>query len=186
MKVRNGVSNVVFAGTTIVLLILAGIGFSLYLTHSSSSQTMTENMTETMTETMTHNTTTSANGTSAIQFTPATGQMIHSAWLLIEPSGTGDYAVSVYAQGLESTQGTGYVYIVEGTQRTGSMAVVPLGANETASEFETTNHGVGSFFTMLMQNPYDSFESIQIVYLPGMQMTNATVVATATLTMMTH
>jgi hypothetical protein len=66
----------------------------------------------------------------------------------------------------------------------GSMAVVPIGPNATASEFETSSNGVGNFFILLSQNPYSAFENVQIVYLPGMQMTNATVVATATLTMM--
>ena len=180
MKVRSGVSNAVFAGTAIVLVILAGIGFSLYFTSTGASTT-----TDNMTATMTHTVTASMNATDASQFTPATGQMIHTAWLLIEPTGSGDYAVSVFAQGLESTQATGSIYIVEGTQSSGSMGVVPIGANATASEFGTTSQGVGSYFTLLMQNPYDSFENVQIVYLPGMQMGNATVVATATLSMAT-
>lgn len=179
MKVRPGISNAVFAGTSVVLLIIAGISFSLYLTTPHSTVTTTETMMETTTMTGSAST----GGTEAIPFTPATGQMIHSAWLLIEPSGSGDYAVSVYAQGLESTQGTGNVYIVEGAQTSGSMSMVPMGPNETASEFETTSAGVGAYFVQLMQNPYTSFENIQIVYLPGMQMSNAVVVATANLTM---
>jgi hypothetical protein len=178
MKVRRGVSNAVFAGTAVVLLIIAGVGFTLYLTNSTTTHTTTENMTETST--------TMANSTEAIQFAPATGQMIHTAWLLIEPTGSGEYAVSVYAQGLESTQGTGSAYIVEATSSSGSMSTAPIGPNATASEFETTSAGVGSYFVVLMQNPYSSFENIQIVYLPGMQMSSAMVVATATLTMMSH
>lgn len=137
-------------------------------------------MTETMTETASMMTTA---GTDAIQFTPSTGQMVNNAWLVIEPTGSGDYAVSVYAQGLESTNGTTNVYIVEGTQSSGTMSVVPIGPNATASEFGTTSDGVGAYFVVLMQNPYTSFENIQIVYLRGMEMSNATVVATATLTM---
>lgn len=182
MKVRPGVSNAVFAGTSVVLLIIAGFGFSLYLTTPHSTVTTTETMAETMTSTAT----TSAGSPDAILFAPATGQMVHSAWLLIEPSGSGEYAVSVYAQGLESTQGTGNVYIVEGAQSSGSMSMVPIGPNETASEFETTSSGVGAYFVQLMQNPYTSYESIQIVYVPGMQMSSAVVVATANLTMMSH
>ena len=182
MKFRAGVSTAVFAGTTVVLLILAGIGFSLYLTNSSS-HTTTENMTETMTETMTQTSTSAMNGTDAVEFTPATGQMIHSGWLLIQPAGMDDYAVSVHAEGLENTQAMGSDYIVEGAQSSGSMAVVPIGPNATASEFDTNGNGVGNFFILLSQNPYSTFENIQIVYLPGMQMTNAIVVATATLSM---
>ncbi|GEM_PF-2279947 len=179
MKVRTGVSTTVFAGTSVVLLIIAGIGFGLYLANSSSTHTTTDNMTETSTSTMTETT----NGTDAIQFTPATGAMIHSAWLLIEPAGMDEYAVSVHAEGLESTQSAGSDYIIEGAQSSGSMAVVPIGPNATASEFETSSTGVGNFFVLLGQNPFSSFENVQIVYLPGMQMTNATVVATASLSM---
>ena len=175
MKVRRGVSNAVFAGTSIVLIMIAGVGFSLYLT-SSSTHTTTENMTETMTTGTTE--TTAGN---AIQFTPATGQMIHTGWLLIEGSGSGHCAVAIHAEGLENTQQMGSVYIVEAEQSSGSMAVVPIGPNATASEFETTIAGVGSFFIVLNQNPFTSFENVQIVYLPGMEMTNATVVATAQL-----
>lgn len=183
MKVHMGVSNAVFAGTTVVLLVIAGIGFALYLTNSSPAQTTTESMTETMTHTSTATMTETANGTSAIEFTPATGQMIHTAWLLIEPAGMDQYALSVHAEGLESTQSTGGDYIVEGAQSSGSMSVVPVGPNATASEFDTASNGIGNYFVLLSQNPYTTFENIQIVYLPGMQMTNATVVATATLTM---
>jgi hypothetical protein len=183
MKVRIGVSNAVFAGTTVVLLIIAGVGFALYFTSSSSAHTTTDNMTETMTQTSTSVMTETSNGTEAVQFTLATGSMIHSAWLLIEPAGMDQYAVSIHAEGLESTQSTGSDYIVEGAQSSGSMAVVPIGPNATASEFETSSSGVGNFFILLGQNPYSSFENVQIVYLPGMQMTNATVVATASLAM---
>lgn len=175
MILRRGVSTAVFAGTSIVLLVLAGIGFSLYLT-SPVTHTTTENMTETMTSSMTE--TMAGN---AIKFAPATGQMVHTGWLLIEAAGQGDYAVAVHAEGLESTQQMGSIYIVEAEQASGSMAVVPIGPNATASEFETSSAGAGNFFIVLMQNPFTSFENIQIVYLPGMSMTNATVVATASL-----
>jgi hypothetical protein len=186
MKSRAGVSNAVFAGTAIILLILAGIGFALYFSNSPSTQTTTENMTETMTHMSTTAVTVTSNGTDALEFTPVTGQMIHSAWLLIEPAGMDQYALAIHAEGLENTQSMGSDYIVEGAQSSGSMSVVPIGPNATASEFDTNGNGVGNFFILLSQNPYTTFENIQIVYLPGMQMTNATVVATASLTMMSH
>lgn len=193
MSAKKGVSTAVYAGTVIVLVILAGAAFGLYLTKSPAAQTMTENMTETttasMTETMTETmtpTSTQMAAETAVQFTPATGQMIHTAWLVIEPTVSGQYALSVYAQGLENTQSMGSDYIIEGAQSSGAMAVVPVGPNATASEFGTSSAGAGSFFVLLNQNPYTSFENIQIVYLPGMEMTNATVVATATLTMSAH
>ena len=183
VKLRPGVSNAVFAGTAIVLVIIAGVGFALYLTNSPSTVTTTNNMTETMTHTSTTTMVENANGTSAVEFAPVTGQMIHTGWLLIEPAGMDQYALVVHAEGLESTQSTGSDYIVEGTQSSGSMAVVPIGPNATASEFETGSSGVGNYFVLLSQNPYTAFENVEIVYLPGMQMTNATVVATAALTM---
>jgi hypothetical protein len=186
MKSRAGASNAVFAGTVVVLLILAGIGFALYLSNSPSIQTTTDNVTETMTHVSTTVMTETANGTDAVEFTPTTGQMIHSAWLLIEPAGMNQYALAIHAEGLENTQSMGSDYIVEGAQSSGSMSVVPVGPNATASEFGTSNNGAGDFFILLSQNPYSTFENIQIVYLPGMQMTNATVVATASLTMMAH
>jgi hypothetical protein len=185
MKVRVGISNAVFAGTAIVLLIFAGTGFALYFTNSPATQTTTENMTETMTHTSTAVMTETANGADAIEFAPATGQMIHDAWLLIEPSGMDRYALAIHAEGLESAQSTSSDCIVEGTQ-SGSMSVVPIGPNATASEFGTTSAGVGNYFILLNQNPYAAFENIQIVYLPDMQMANATVVATAALTMTSH
>ena len=198
MKVRRAVTNAVFGGTVVVLLIIAGVGYSLYFTNMHAGQemtsvmtetvnhtmTVTENMTETMTNTMTA-TSTSVVSESAIQFAPVSGQMIHSAWVLVQPAGS-EYAVSVHAEGLESTQGTGNVYIVEATSSSGSMSMAPIGPNGTSSEFETTSGGVGNFFILLGQNPYNAFESIEIVYLPGMQMSNGTVVATASLTMMMH
>ena len=195
MKVRRAVTNAVFLGTVVVLLIFSGIGYSLYfismpaghetsvMTVTTDAMMVTESMNHTTTQTMAEGST-SAVTESAVQFTPAPGQMVHSAWALIEPAGSGMYAVSVHAEGLESTQGTGNVYIVEATSASGSMSVAPIGPNGTSSEFETTGSGVGDFFVLLGQNPYSAFESIEIVYLPGMQMSNGTVVATASLTMM--
>ena len=87
--------------------------------------------------------------------------------------------MSLHADGLEPPSSGGY--IVEGVQRTGSMNVVPIGANATASEFDATTNGVGNYWTVLMQNPTTSFEAINLVYLPGMDMTHATVVASAQL-----
>ena len=93
--------------------------------------------------------------------------------------------MSVHAEGLESTMGTGNVYNVEAASASGGMSVSPIGRNATSSEFETTSGGVGNFFILLGQNPYSAFENIQIVFLPGMQMGNGTVVATASLMMAT-
>jgi hypothetical protein len=188
MSSRRGVTNQVFAVTVIVLLVVAAAGFALYLTRPPAMESTTEAMTETATGSAALTTTESMNQSTraagAVQFTPATGQMLHTAWLVVSPTESGQYALAVYAQGLDSVPGSDY--IVEGTQSSGSMAVVPIGPNATASEFDVGGNGVGSYFTVLGQNPFSNFESIEIVFLPGMQMTNTTVVATASLTMMAH
>jgi len=146
---------------------------------------MQETSTITMTETMSHSasssgvmneTTTSA----AIAFVPAHGQMFGSGWLIIASLGNGDYAVTLHATGLESASMGNY--IVEAAQNSGQMARVPIaGTNATLSEFEADSSGNGQFFTVLMENPHSLYESVSVVYLPGMEMTNATVVATAAL-----
>ncbi len=185
MRPRRAVSSKVFGATVAVLVLVAAAGFALYLSRPTMTETTTETMTSSVTQTMTE-TSPSAGASQAVQFTPAAGMMLHSAWLVVSMTESGQYALSVYAQGLEPSQGTGNDYIVEGAQSSGSMAVVPVGPNATASEFEVGSNGVGSYFTLLNQNPFSSFESIDIVYLPGMQMANATVVATASLSMMSH
>lgn len=190
MQARRAVTNQAFAATVVALVLIAAIGFTLYLTKPTVMESMTETMTETVTQpvttTMTETMSQSASGASAIPFTPATGQMLHNAWLLVGKTESGQYAISIYAQGLDTTEGTGNDYIIEGAQSSGSMLVVPIGPNATASEFEVGSNGVGLYFTLLNQNPVTNFENIEIVFLPGMQMNNATVVATASLSMMSH
>jgi len=103
--------------------------------------------------------------------------MIHSAWVIVASVGSGHYVISLHAEGLEPPAMGGY--IVEGVQRTGSANVVPIGANATASEFDAGTDGTGNYWTILMQNPSSSFGAIYLVYLPGMNMAQASVVATA-------
>ena len=105
--------------------------------------------------------------------------MINSGWVIIASVGNGDYIVSLHADGLEPPASGGY--IVEGVQRTTSMNVVPIGVNATVSEFDAGADGSGSYWTVLMQNPSSSFESLELVYLPGMSMAQAAVVASAQL-----
>lgn len=193
MNSRRAITNQAFAGTVIALIVIAAVGFTLYLTRQPMTETMTSTVTDsmteqmtstatlTMTESMTH-TSTAVMTQEAITFTPQKGQMVGEALLLVQPTGmTGEYALSVYAPGLEPTVGTGNDYIIEGTQASGSMASVPVTGNVTSSEFEVGSNGVGQFFAILSQNPYTSFENVQIFYLSGMQMSNAALVATATL-----
>lgn len=178
---RRAVTTTVFGVTVAVLLVVAASGFVLYGTRS----TMQETSTTTMTETMTQSTSTSSSmnqsaAPAAVAFVPAHGQMFGGGWLIIAALGNGDYALTLHATGLESASMG--IYIVEAAQNSGQMAMVPVaGTNATLSEFEADSSGNGQFFTVLMENPHSIFESVSIVYLPGMEMQNATVVATATL-----
>ena len=185
---RRAVTTAVFGVTVAILLLGAASGFVLYGTRSGMQETSTVTMTDTMTETMSQSAATSgsmnesANPAAAIAFVPAQGQMFGGGWLIVAPLGNGDYALTLHATGLESASMGNY--IVEGAQRSGQMATVPVaGSNATLSEFEADGSGNGQFFAVLMENPSSTYESISIVYLPGMEMQGATVVATATLTM---
>ena len=186
MRFRRGVTNAIFGGTVVALLVISAVGYGLYFTNASSGHTTTSVSTEMMNHTMNETTTETSTEVmmhteSAMGFTPASGQTVHSAWLLVEPTSTGQFAVSIHAEGLQSTQGTGNVYAVEATSSSAAMTTGLIGPNETSSEFETTSSGVGNFFIVLGQNPLTSFESVEIVFLAGMQMSNGQVVATAQL-----
>lgn len=192
---RTGVSSTIFASSVIVLILIAAGGFTLYATKPSFTTTVTEtatatrtapattqtevmNHTATMTETMVRNQTmTEMTAEPAIPFTPAKGQMIHDAWVIIAPLGNGRYVLSIHAQGLEEmSMGS---YLVEGTQH-GSNVTVPVGGqNVTLSEFEADSNGNGQFFLILNQNPAMTYDTISLVFLRGMQMTDAIVAATA-------
>ena len=182
---RRGISNIVFASTVIVLLVVAASGFLLYATRPATTKTTTEVMTETMTQTPSSTGPVNETGQAATAaFVPVQGQMFTRGWAVIAPVGGGDYLVSIHAEGLEAPSMGDYT--VEASQNTGNIAMVPIGGtNATLSEFEASSSGVGQFSIVLMENPSSQFESISIVYLPGMEMTNATVVATADLVMMT-
>ncbi len=175
---RTAISNTVFAVTVVVLLVVAASGFLLYANRSP----MEETMTVTSTASAASSTQTSTMSNEAVAFAAVHGQMFGSGWLVVAPLGNGDYAVTVQATGLEpSAMGN---YIVEAAQKTGQMANVPIaGTNDTQSEFDADVHGTGVYFTTLMENPASTYESVSLVYLPGMEMQNATVVATAPLTM---
>ena len=180
---RRAVTTAVFGVTVAVLLVVAASGFVLY----GARSTMQETSTVTMTETMSQSASTSGSmsesaAPAAIAFVPAHGQMFGSGWLIVASVGNGDYALTLHATGLESAS-TGD-YIVEGAQNSGQMAMVPIaGSNATLSEFTADSSGNGQYFTVLMENPSSVYESVSILYLPAMEMQNATVVATASLTM---
>jgi hypothetical protein len=191
-KTRSGVSNIIFAASVVVLIIIAGSGFGLYATsisHSSTTSTTSSSSTEMMTGSSTTAMSTSnsdSNCTCAYEFTPESGAMISNAWVVLASLGMNQYAVSIHAEGLERN-GT---YFVEGALSSGSMAVVGISSESmnmnttSASEFQADTNGTGTFWIVLNNNPSSTFESLELTYLPGMSMQNATVVATTSLGMM--
>ncbi len=180
---RRAVTTAVFGVTVAVLLVVAASGFILYGTRSTMQETSTVTTTDTMTQSSTSTGSMSESASpDAIAFVPAHGQMFGEGWLIVASLGNGDYALTVHATGLESASMGDY--IVEAAQNSGQMSTVPIaGSNATLSEFTADGSGNGQFFTVLMQNPTSVYESVSIVYLPAMEMTNATVVATASLAM---
>jgi len=180
---RRAVSTAIFGVTVVVLLVVAASGFLLYGTRPAMQETSTVTTTDTMSQSpSTSGSMSESAASAAIAFTPAHGQMFGNGWLLVAALGNGSYAVSLHATGLESASMGDY--IVEAAQNSGQMSTVPIaGSNATLSEFDADGVGNGQFFTVLNQNPSSVYESVSIVYLPGMEMTNATVVATASLTM---
>lgn len=173
---RGLASRTVLLGVALVLGLLVGFGATYAYDQSQVSSLQTSLNQANQSISTLHQ---EMNSTRVLQLQPKSGQMIHSGWVIIAAVGNGDYAVSLHADGLESPSSGGY--IVEAAQRTGSMNVVPIGANATSSEFDASANGAGSYWTVLMQNPSSSFESVELVYLPGMNMAQATVVATAQL-----
>ncbi len=176
---RRAVSPAVLTSVVIALVILAGAGFGLYLTKPTVTSTTTEVMTHT--EVMTETT-----PKPAIPFLPAPNVMmaegIHNAYLIIAPVGSGHWSVEIHGEGLESTGGTNNIYIVEAQQKSGTMASMPMVAqNTTASEFGVGIDGIGQYFIILNLDPTVNFKSVQLVFLGGMEMSNATAIATATL-----
>ncbi len=178
---RRGVGNAVFAVTVVILLAVAAGGYFLYGTRSTMEETTTVTSTGSMSESSSSSAMNDTTAT-AIAFVPAHGQMFGSGWLIVASIGNGDYALTLHATGLESAAMGDY--IVEAAQNSGQMATVPIaGSNDTLSEFTADSSGNGQFFTVLMESPGSLYESVSVVYLPAMEMQNATVVATASLTM---
>ena len=72
---------------------------------------------------------------------------------------------------------------------TGSMTV-PISSQSmhtnttSASEFQADKNGTGNFFILLDSNPMTTFENVELLFLPGMVMQNATVVATLNMSSM--
>ncbi len=195
-KARSAVSNTIFSVVVVILIVAAAAGFGLYGTNASKTVTTQNTVTVTAsTEVMMTTDVTMINHTSsgmpanyAYQFNPASGAMVSSAWLLDVPVGMHEYAVSIHAEGLEPN-GT---YIVEGNLASGSMSAVPISSQSmnmnttSASEFQADQNGTANYWIVLDGCPSTIFESVQLLFLPGMQMSNATTVATIHFAMMTN
>ena len=185
IRTRSGVSNTIFAGSVVVLVVIAAAGFGLYgislNNHSTSSETMTT--TTGMTET-----TSSQNQTFAYAFTPKTGAMLNNAWLVSVQLGMHEYAVSVHAEGLEANS----TYILEGALSSGTMATVPISSQSmsmnmtSAAEFQSNANGTANYWIVVENAPAATFENVQLYLIPGGMMENATLVATATFAMMSE
>ena len=169
-------SRAVAALASVVIGLLAGSGATYLVTVSQISSLQSSLSSATASNAMLH--AEIQNATSVLPLTLQSGQMIHSAWLFIAPVGKGQFAVSLHAEGLEPPSAGGY--IIEGVTRQGAK-MMPLGPNETASEFDATSNGVGTYWLVLTQNPSANYQAIDVLYLAGMQMSNAVLVASATL-----
>lgn len=115
-----------------------------------------------------------------IAFVPESGQMIHDAWIFIAPLEQGKFAVAIHVEGLEHT-GPEDVYLVEGVTRTEPMQMIPIAPTAAASEFHADSNGNGLYWAVLDNDPRESFDKILLLYLPGMQMERAQLLATAKL-----
>lgn len=169
-------SRLLFAAIALVVGLLVGSGaaYVVYAGQVSSIQSSLNQANEN--NSMLHQELQNATFSQALQL--QTGAMIHSGWIFISWIGGGDYAVSIHAEGLEPpSMGA---YIVEGVTRQ-SMNMVPLSGNATSSEFEAGTDGMGNYWTTLMQYPSSTYKAVDLVFLPGMDMTHATVVATVQL-----
>jgi hypothetical protein len=194
---RGAVSNSLFVAVAVVLIIVAGMGFTLYATTTASTKTTTlttnsfVTTTEMMSTTEAMNSSTqsmSSNSSNAYPFVAKSGAMISNAYLLVAPIGMEDYAVAVHAEGLEPNGD----YVVEGTLSSGSMAAVPISSESmsmnttSASEFTANQNGTGLYWIEINSNPVTAFENVELLYLPGMSMQNATLVALASFSMMSE
>jgi hypothetical protein len=178
-----------------VLIVVAAIGYGLYGT-AASKPAVTSTLTVTTTNVSTELVTSETAMTNHTSMTEMPGNSssagcactftISSAWFVSAPTETANqFAVSVHAEGLEPN-GT---YIIEGTLMTGSMTV-PISSQSmhtnttSASEFQVDKNGTGNYFLLLDSNPMTTFENVELLYLPGMVMQNAMLVATLNMSSM--
>jgi hypothetical protein len=199
----SAISNLIFATAIVVLVVVACVGFGLYEVTLNGSVTSQHTVTVTALSTQVTTTTensmmvasseetamissstmmgenSSSNSSGAFMFSPISGTMISNAWLITSQAGMNEFAVAIHTEGLEPNR----TYIIEGTLATGSMNVVPISSLSmsmntiSGSEFQADRNGAGTYWIVLDSNPIVAFENVQILYLPGMSMSNATEVA---------
>ena len=116
----------------------------------------------------------------AIPFEPEPGLMFHDGWLLITQRGDGKFTVVIRSEGFDKT-GPEDAYLIEGVTRTEPMQMVPIGTTLDASVFHADQNGHGFYWIVLDKDPRVTFDKILILYLPGMSMERAALVATAKL-----
>ena len=162
-------SSIVLISAVLIALIIGGaVGYVARAGEVSSL--MSSN-------TMMHNEMQSTSG-SAISLMPASSSMPpHDVWLIITPLQGGKYVVVLHAAGLE-TNGS---YLVEGVTKGAQMNTVPISNTTTDSEFVPDNHGNGVYWHVFDIDPRTQFESLELLYLPSMQMQGAMQVASGTL-----
>jgi hypothetical protein len=115
---------------------------------------------------------------SAISLMPASGSMPpHDVWFIITPIQGSKYVVVLHAAELE-TNGS---YLVEGVTKGAQMNSVPIATTATDSEFVSDNHGNGVYWHIFEIDPRTQFESVELLYLPNMQMHGAMQVPSGTL-----
>lgn len=179
MNSSKAISNVIFVASVAVLIMLSATGFGLY--GLSSSLTHSNDVMSTVTTAVVIE-----NASQSVyMFTATSGSMVSNAWLINAPLSMNEHAVSIKAEGLEPSS----EYIVEATLNSGSMQTVPISTESmtmnttSASDFLSDANGTGLFWIVLAANPAITFEQVEIVYLPGMSMQNATTVATVSFQM---
>jgi hypothetical protein len=197
---KRAVTNTIFGAAVAVLVVVAAVGFGLYGTAVAKTTTQVSTSTVTATSVVTQTTDMMVNrtgsgfrmmgngtfhgmmpGTIALRFTVNSSAMISSALLLSVPIGMNQTAVLFQAQGLEPN-GT---YVLDGSLSNGSMPTVPITMdsmrmNSTSDTyFQANANGTGLFWTVLSSSIATTFSEVALVYLPGMAMQNATVIATA-------
>ncbi len=170
-------SRTTLLAVVLVIGLLVGFG-ATYLYDQNQVTSLQNNLTQ-ANQTISNLHNQAANTSKVLPLIPNPGATIHAGWLVIGPAGSGHYAIGVHAEGLNPPSSGGY--IVEGTNRTTAKNMAPIAGNATASEFDAGTDGVGNYWTVVMENPITTFASIELLYLPGMNMTQATLVASVSL-----